>query len=71
VTDAEFLDFSAITHGNASIVGDISGSTLAAHSIGWVTSGADTTVYVNASDQSETIAAVRAIRRNWRSTCRT
>jgi hypothetical protein len=57
MTDGEHLDFSAITHGNASIVGEISGTDLAAHSIGWVTNGNDTTIYVNASDQSEAVAA--------------
>jgi hypothetical protein len=55
VTNADFLDFSAITQGNATIMGELSGTELAAHSIGWVTNGTDTTVYVNASDQSEAL----------------
>jgi VCBS repeat-containing protein len=53
----EYLDFSAVTLGNADIVGEISGSTLDAHSIGWVTDGDDTTVYVNAGDNAASIGS--------------
>ena len=57
VTNSEQFDFSAITQGNAAVVGTISGSTLNAHSVGWVSNGTDTTVYVNATDQVETTTA--------------
>jgi len=57
VSDAEHFDFSAITHGNATVAGPISGSTLDPYSVGWVTNGSDTTIYVNTSDHSEAITS--------------
>ena len=57
LTNNEHLDFSAITHGNATVAGPISGSTLDPYSVGWVTNGSDTTIYVNTSDHSEAITS--------------
>lgn len=59
-TDGDHLDFSAITHGNAT-VSQQSGGTVAAHSIGWTVDGSDAFVYVNNTAVGEAVGSADMI----------
>jgi Ca2+-binding RTX toxin-like protein len=54
--EGDTIDFSAIA-GVTNYAGQLAGSTLAAHSVGWITSGGNTIVYVNDTANAETITA--------------